>query len=313
MCTKRKFTKATGAKSACRLLNILLVAVLLFGMVCGLGGCKKKKPTSQETAPAVTEVAAPTESPETKPVETKPAEIKPAEPAPAATEPAPVTTEPAETTPAVTEPATSNPTQSGSRTYTVIFQDYDGTVLKTQTVKKGKAATAPANPTRENYTFVGWDKSFDKVTTDLVVVATYTTTKVIIYAESVIVDKGAQEVTVNIRVKNNPGIMGAVLKVSVDDATFSFKEAKKTQYPGLTLTASGSGVTKTPYTFLLDALELSANDRKDGVLFSVTFNIKNPEATGKFKVNLSCDTGAIFDENYNNPNAVLENGTITIK
>ncbi len=58
-------------------------------------------------------------------------------------------------------------------TYTVTFKDWDGTVLKTQTVNYGGAATAPADPTREGYTFIGWDVAFNYITGNLVVTAQY--------------------------------------------------------------------------------------------------------------------------------------------
>ena len=58
--------------------------------------------------------------------------------------------------------------------YTVTFKDWDGTVLKNEQVEKGHSATAPANPTREGYTFSGWDKDFSNVQSDLVVTAQYT-------------------------------------------------------------------------------------------------------------------------------------------
>ena len=198
-------------------------------------------------------------------------------------------------------------------TYTVTFKNYDGTVLETQKVEKGKGATAPADPVREHFTFAGWDKSFDKVTSDLVITATYTTTKAVIYAEHVEVNKGTDEVTMNIRIINNPGIMGAVLKVSVDDKVLSFKEATKTEYTGLTLTSPGLKTTTSPYTFMLDALELSKEDKKDGALFTITFKANEGATAGKYKVELSYDKGAIFDENYKEPKIYLENGTITIK
>ena len=61
-----------------------------------------------------------------------------------------------------------------SETYTVIFKDHDGTVLKTETVESGKSATAPEDPTREGYTFAGWSDDFTNVTANVEVVATYT-------------------------------------------------------------------------------------------------------------------------------------------
>ena len=57
--------------------------------------------------------------------------------------------------------------------YTVIFCDWDGTVLKAETVKWGQDATAPTDPIREGYTFTGWDKVFTNVQSDLTVNAVY--------------------------------------------------------------------------------------------------------------------------------------------
>jgi hypothetical protein len=58
-------------------------------------------------------------------------------------------------------------------TYEVQFLDWDGKLLKKEQVEEGKAATAPADPSREGYTFIGWDKDFSYVTSDLVVTAQY--------------------------------------------------------------------------------------------------------------------------------------------
>ena len=59
-------------------------------------------------------------------------------------------------------------------TYTVTFKDWDGTVLKTQTVEEGSSATAPSNPSRDGYNFTGWDKAFNNITSDLTITAQYT-------------------------------------------------------------------------------------------------------------------------------------------
>ena len=59
-------------------------------------------------------------------------------------------------------------------TYTVTFKDWDGTVLKTQTIEEGSSATPPSNPTRDGYVFTGWDKSYSNITANTVVIDLYT-------------------------------------------------------------------------------------------------------------------------------------------
>ena len=57
--------------------------------------------------------------------------------------------------------------------YGVRFYDWDNTLLKTDSVDYQSAATAPADPVREGYTFIGWDKDFSNITADLDVYAQY--------------------------------------------------------------------------------------------------------------------------------------------
>lgn len=74
-------------------------------------------------------------------------------------------------------------------TYEVVFKN-GSVVLSTQQVEYGKAATAPASPTREGYLFSGWDKSFSKVTKELVVNALFDlapTHQLIVYVDGEVV------------------------------------------------------------------------------------------------------------------------------
>lgn len=59
-------------------------------------------------------------------------------------------------------------------TFTVIFWDYDQTIISEQKVLIGTAATAPADPVREGYIFEGWIPSdFSSVSRDMDITAQY--------------------------------------------------------------------------------------------------------------------------------------------
>ncbi|MCW3491002.1 InlB B-repeat-containing protein [Dethiobacter alkaliphilus] len=58
-------------------------------------------------------------------------------------------------------------------TYNVTFKDWDGSILKAETIEYGSSATAPAAPTKTGYTFSGWDTGFGNITSNLSVTAEY--------------------------------------------------------------------------------------------------------------------------------------------
>lgn len=64
-------------------------------------------------------------------------------------------------------------TVDGPELFTVTFVNWDGTVLKTETVKNGDMATAPRTPSRLCYNFTGWDRDFSNVTENMMVTAQY--------------------------------------------------------------------------------------------------------------------------------------------
>ena len=64
------------------------------------------------------------------------------------------------------------------RSYTVTFINYDGSELKSQVVEHGSNATAPVDPVRYGYVFAGWSTSYNNVTSNLTISATYSDKKV---------------------------------------------------------------------------------------------------------------------------------------
>lgn len=60
-----------------------------------------------------------------------------------------------------------------ARTYTVTFQNWDHTLLDEQQVAYGAAAAAPAEPAKEGYTFIGWDREFNNILADMTVTAVF--------------------------------------------------------------------------------------------------------------------------------------------
>lgn len=57
--------------------------------------------------------------------------------------------------------------------YTVTFQDWDGTVLGAQLIRFGDDAVAPAAPVRSGYTFESWSVSYTDVADNTMVEAVY--------------------------------------------------------------------------------------------------------------------------------------------
>lgn len=59
------------------------------------------------------------------------------------------------------------------KSYTITWKDWDGTVLKTESLTAGSTPTPPANPTRTGYQFKGWSPSIETVSGDKEYTATY--------------------------------------------------------------------------------------------------------------------------------------------
>lgn len=206
--------------------------------------------------------------------------------------------------------------EASTKKYTVTFVDHDGTELKKEMVEAGKAATAPANPVRNGYTFTGWDKAFNNVTSNLKVTAQYTqniqdTTPTIVVSDAT-AKAGATNVEVTLSIRNNPGILGMTLALNYDERVMTLTNVEKGDaLSEMTFTKPkilGSGC-KFPW----DAEEVLPEDATNGEMLTLTFSVSNTATAGNYPVSLTYDDGAIIDNDMMPVAVSIDNGTITVE
>ena len=206
--------------------------------------------------------------------------------------------------------------QYSINTYTVTFKDWNGTVLKTQQVQYGGAATAPANPTRTGYTFTGWDKAFTSVTANLVVTAQYVqnepvSTPVPSDAPQIVVGSkttmAGNTVTVDVSLKNNPGIISMMLHLSYDDALTLVSIGDTGLMPGRV----HGDVTDTLFW---DSGTSTENLTVNGVIATLTFKVDENAEPGEYGIRFTYnnDESDIINADFEPVDFAVVNGKIKV-
>ena len=204
-------------------------------------------------------------------------------------------------------------TSAPTKTYTVIFKDYDGSELKRETVESGKSATAPAAPVRDGYVFSGWDKKFDNITDNTVITATYTKNSDLpaLAVGSATAATGETKVIIAVSLKNNPGFLTMALNIAYDSNVLTLtKVSNGSDYSDYNFTApkdKSSGCTAA--WFATDLPE----EILDGDVLLLQFTVSAEATSGDYFVTVTCpDDGSTLDGDKNEITIAKATGYITV-
>ena len=115
-------------------------------------------------------------------------------------------------------------------------------------------------------------------------------------------------VTVDISLKNNPGIVSAKFLVEYDASVLEL-----TAYQGVDFadTHFGNPATRPFVVNWIDSV--NPNNDTDGVIARLTFNVKSGAKLGKSAITLSYNPNDIYNFDFDNVYFAIENGSVTVE
>lgn len=118
-------------------------------------------------------------------------------------------------------------------------------------------------------------------------------------------------VSVDVAIENNTGILGATLKFEFDEGLTLIDAVAGDAFSYLTMTKPGKFTS--PCQFIWDGLEYSADDLKDGVILTLTFQIAEDAANGtELGVTVTAPDGEIYDNDLNSVSVSTKSGVVTV-
>ena len=192
--------------------------------------------------------------------------------------------------------------------YTVTFLDYDGTVLYEERVPGGQFAHPPKVPERDGYVFAGWDGSYQLISSDTILNATYEEDTVLIIAVDSAEGKRQDTVQAAVTLENNPGIAGLLLYMDFDPQALSLAGLDY----GALFEAGGQKMEPDSDTYYL--LWTSTEEVSDDTtLVTLEFDIlDNAEVGETYPITLWAPEGSIVNLDEAEVRYVLQDGGITI-
>lgn len=122
--------------------------------------------------------------------------------------------------------------------------------------------------------------------------------------------KPGDTVDVNVMIKNNPGIFGAIITLTYDDELTLEKAVSGEAFESLSFSKSKN--LTSPCKFSWDASDLMPEDIKDGTILTLSFKIDDNASPGEKSVNISYEDGDIIDYDFNLIDFEITNGSVTV-
>ena len=123
--------------------------------------------------------------------------------------------------------------------------------------------------------------------------------------QSAFISENASIVYVDILVKNNPGIAGAVLNVKYTKGLKLVSATNGSAFSNLSLTVPGQ--FSNPCRFLWDSI--SGQSTSNGTILTLSFEVLS-ETTGDFEIEIYCNNGDVYNENLDTVEIKTVNGVI---
>lgn len=119
-------------------------------------------------------------------------------------------------------------------------------------------------------------------------------------------------ISMDITVKDNPGILGATLSIAYDEGLTLTAIKAGDAFSALTLTKPGN-LSANPFNLVWDGQELDADDIKDGVIATLTFEVSDSvEAGNSLGVRMSYKKGSIVDNSLSAVNVETVDSEVSI-
>lgn len=124
-------------------------------------------------------------------------------------------------------------------------------------------------------------------------------------------DTAGSVVDVDVKIENNPGILGATLTFEFDEDLTLIGATNGSAFSALTMTRPGT--LESPCNFVWDGQDLSDSDIRDGVILTLQFKIPDDAQSGtKYNITAYYDDGAIVNNYLNSVSPSIVNGSIEV-